>query len=373
MKIGFVLDDSLDRSDGVQQYVLALGRWFSDHGHEVHYLVGETKRTDLKNVHVLSKNISVNFNQNSLTVPRLASRSNIKTLLKQEKFDVLHVQMPFSPLLAGRVIVEAPSSTAIVGTFHILFASRIAEYASRSLGVMQRRSLKRIDAAISVSAPAQAVAKAMYGLKSSVIPNPVNVSEFAKGTSMKRFTPRTNVVFMGRLVKRKGAEQLIRAFAAMQSRENVQLLVAGKGPLGAKLETLASTLGISDQVTFLGFIEESDKKNLLATADIAVFPSTGGESFGIVLIEAMAAGAGVVLAGNNPGYVSVMTNREAVINPLDTRGFAAKLDELVMSPNKRKRIHGWQQKHVQQYDIEVVSNAVLSVYELALLSRRKVR
>src|SRR3990167_6303303 len=91
LKIGLVVDDTLDKPDGVQQYVLLVGAWLSAQGHEVHYLVGQSSRTDLPNVHSLAKNVPVTFNKNKLTVPLPANKRRIQQLLEQEKFYILHV------------------------------------------------------------------------------------------------------------------------------------------------------------------------------------------------------------------------------------------------------------------------------------------
>ena len=106
MKIGFVLDDTLDTADGVQQYVLLVGGWLKRQGHDVHYLVGHSTRKDVDNIHSLARNVRVSFNKNRLSVPLPASTRAIKNLLKAEKFDVLHIQMPFSPFLAGKIILH---------------------------------------------------------------------------------------------------------------------------------------------------------------------------------------------------------------------------------------------------------------------------
>ena len=103
MKICFVLDDGLDRPDGVQQYILTLGSWFARKGHEVHYMVGETERKDIPNIHIMTRNIRVRFNKNRLAMPLFASKKDIAELLVKEQFDVLHVQMPYSPQFAARV------------------------------------------------------------------------------------------------------------------------------------------------------------------------------------------------------------------------------------------------------------------------------
>src|SRR3989344_1271873 len=99
MKIGFVLDDGFDRLDGVQQYMLTYGQWLTKEGHEVHYLVGETTHSIIPNLHSLSRNLKVRFNKNRSSIPLKIYKNAIKKLLSEEKFDVLHIQMPYSPML----------------------------------------------------------------------------------------------------------------------------------------------------------------------------------------------------------------------------------------------------------------------------------
>src|SRR5487761_1271885 len=97
LKIGLVVDDTIDKPDGVQQYVLALGKWFTEQGHEVHYIVGESHRADLPNVHSIARNVAVTFNGNRLTIPLPVPRRKIRNLLDQLNLDVIHVQSPHSP------------------------------------------------------------------------------------------------------------------------------------------------------------------------------------------------------------------------------------------------------------------------------------
>ena len=156
MRIGFVLDDTLDSSDGVQQYVLTLGKWLSKNGHEVHYLVGRTERQDIDNLHSLAKNIRVSFNKNRLSIPLNASKREIAVVLEKYHFDVLHVQVPYSPLFASKVIGLASSKTAVIGTFHILPFSKKEKLATKMLGYLVGKSKARFDQFIAVSKPAQA-------------------------------------------------------------------------------------------------------------------------------------------------------------------------------------------------------------------------
>src|SRR5690606_14224871 len=135
--------------------------------------------------------------------------------------------------------------------------------------------------------------------------------------------------------------------------------IGGRGPLLAEAEAAVVRGGLEDVVTFEGFVSEEDKPQFVADADIAVFPATGGESFGIVLIEAMASGAGVVLAGANPGYLSVIGDDPDVsVDATDAEAFAAALTRLATDADLRARIHVAQQERVKNFDLGVVGARV---------------
>lgn len=366
LKIGLVLDDSLDRNDGVQQYVRALGDWLEAQGHTVHFLAGQSK-SDGKTIHSLSRNINARFNGNRLSMPLPASKNSIKKLLAQEKYDVMHVQMPYSPFMAGKIIGNALPQTAIVGTFHVLPYGPMHRYGSKTLGLVQKRTLNRFDAICSVSKPAAEFGKSHFSIESTIIPNAVDLKRFE--TPLRPHVGR--IVFLGRLVPRKGCMELLRALQSVRYRE---VLIAGDGPERGKLQQYVESNNL-DRVAFLGHVSEAEKPSLLASADIAVFPSLGGESFGIVLIEAMAAGAGVVLGGNNPGYQSVLSPWPKVLfDPRDTKAFSALLQKFLENKSLRTEIHGQQQTAVKQYDVNIVGNKIINLYHQALLhSQQNVR
>ncbi|HTE22067.1 MAG TPA: glycosyltransferase family 4 protein [Candidatus Limnocylindria bacterium] len=371
MKIGFVLDDSLDKTDGVQQYVITIGQWLRSHGHDVHYLVGHTERTDLPDVHSLSRNVQVHFNQNRMSTPLPISAKKIRRLLAAEQFDVLHVQMPYSPFMAAKVIKNAPPGTAIVGTFHILPFSRIEAAATRVLAVALRRSRKKFDMVVSVSEPAARFARKRFKVKGGVVPNAVPVAHFQAGKKLRKYNDgKLNIVYLGRLVERKGCMHLLEAIEHLHQKHmlhTVRVIVGGKGPLLPKLEKYVQDHRLGKHVQFIGFVPEEDKPDLLASADIAVMPSLGGESFGIVLVEAMAAGAGVVVAGSNKGYRAVMgTHKDQVVDPTDTQAFAKMLKHFLFNANARKRAKKWQQTHAMEYDVQAVGRQLLGIYTEAV-------
>jgi len=374
LNIGLVFDDSLDKPDGVQQFVLMIGEYMTAAGHNVHYLVGETARTDLPHLHSLSQNVNVRFNQNRMAIPLPADKAPIRRLLAGEHFDVLHVQVPYSPAMAGRVIAAAEPQTAVVGTFHIAPHSGMVSAANRLLGLYVRKTLKRFDAMTATSVPAQAFAKQTFRIDSQVVPLPIRLDQFYDAEPLPRYEQHTNVVFLGRLVERKGCHHLLKAIAQLVADgrwpAHARVYICGKGPLEHMLKQFAHTCGLDDIVDFVGFIEEADKARYLASADIAVYPSTGGESFGIVLLEAMAASRGAVLGGNNPGYASVLApHQDSLFEPRDTAAFAEKLLTLINNQKLRNDYRAWQRQYVRQFDLPHVGKQFLSVYEQALHKR----
>jgi len=375
LKIGIVCDDTLDKTDGVAQHVLTTGLWLSDQGHEVHYLVGETKRTDLPNLHSLSKNVNVRFNGNRLTMPLPANKRHIRELLAREQFDVIYVQMPYSPALAARIVRAAGPQTAVVGAFHILPNNKMADWGTSLLGWLLRRNLQRFDAFLSVSTAAQAFSKRTFKIDSKFIPNASPLKPFLTAKPFPQYKDKLVVLCHGRLVERKGCRHFLEAVARLREDgrwpKDAVVLVSGKGPLLGKLQQLVAEHGLEDVVTFLGFISEEDKPRYMASADVVVYPSTGGESFGIVLIEAMAASRGAVLAGDNPGYASVMQPRpDSLFSPFDHAAFAAKLHKYLSGQKVRQQARTWQQEYVQRYDVSVVGEELLKLFRQALRKRR---
>lgn len=370
MKIGLVLDDTLDKADGVQQYVLTVGKWLSAQGHEVHYLVAKTTRKDIPNLHSLGRFVSLRYNKNNVRTPLPASRRKIKKLLEEQQFDVLHVQLPYSPFLAKHIIRYAGPKTAVVGTFHILPASKLHGYSNKALRTLLGRSIKRFDKIVAVSEPAVHFARKAYGMSAQYLPNPIDVGAFRAGKRLSAFDRRKlNIVFLGRIVKRKGVMELIDAYNHLSDdlAKKTRLIVCGKGPFKQRAYQHAR---VDRDVTFTGFVSEKEKPNYLASADIAVFPSTGGESFGIVLVEAMAAGARVVIGGNNAGYASILGAQPYLLfNPRDRQAFVEHLELFITDDKLRERMYKWQQDVVGQYDIAVVGPKVVKMYKEALEQR----
>lgn len=373
MKIGLLVDDTLDKPDGVQQYVLAMGGWMSEQGHEVHYLAGETKRTDLANIHSMARNIAVTFNGNKLTIPLPVSRRKIRELFDEHNFDVLHVMSPHSPLFAQRVICLAPKSTTVISTFHILPHSKLASIGTRLLGAWLRPSLRRIKLTLAVSQAAKEFADRCFGTDSQVLPNVIHVDSFKSAEQFPQYADKPTILFLGRLVARKGCVYLLQAVDHIVKHKLYEapfrVLICGKGELSAAAQQYVADHDLTSYVEFTGFVSEADKPRYIASSDIAVYPSTGGESFGIVLLEAMAATRGVVLGGNNPGYATVLSPRpEQLFDPRDTAAFAALMADYLRDETARFDAAEWQREYVQQFDVNVVGTKLLKAYESAKTS-----
>ena len=379
LKIGLVIDDSLDRPDGVQQYVLTLGEWLRARGHDVHYITSRTTRTDIPSLYVLTGNVPVHFNGNRMRMPLLASKAEIWQLLRREQFDVLHVQTPYSPLMAGRIIAAASPGTAIVGTFHVMPRTWIASLGSRMLALWCHRTLRRFTAMISVSDAAQDFAARAFGLESTVLPNAVDLAAFRDARPFpRRGLDPLHILFLGRLVPRKGCMTLLQAarlLAENSATPPFAVTICGAGPLELELRRYVDAHDLGSIVRFMGFVSEEEKPRYYASADLTVFPSYGGESFGIVLPEAMASGRAAVLGGDNPGYRYVLGDcpGEVLFDPHDPKALADRLASFMADPAKRRHIAAWQQHHVARFDIGLVGREVERLYLSALRRQRSMR
>jgi len=279
--------------------------------------------------------------------------------------------VPYSPFMAGRLIKAAPASTAVIGTFHILPYSALVTLANHLLAIMNRRSGKRFDHMLAVSAPARLFANDVYGYNAEVLHNPIRLEKFE---GVQSDSPTTNIIFLGRLVARKGALQLLHAVAYLREHQlytdDFRVYIGGKGELLSELTAFIQTHDLAGTVTLQGFVEEAEKPMFLAGADIAVYPSLAGESFGIVLLEAMASARGVVLAGNNPGYASVMQPYpDQLFDPRDTKALAELIAWQLDHPAARARASELQQGYVRHFDINEVGSRLLAMYTRALQTR----
>lgn len=382
-RIAFVFDDTLDVLDGVQQHIVTLGKELARRGHDVHYLVGQTEHSPVPNTRVMSRNVMVSANGNRMRIPLPASRRLIARTLAEGDFDILHVQAPYSPFMAGRVLEAASPDTGVVATYHIAVSDPLSAVGGMTLGAINAHTHRRIDEVIAVSDVAARYAAITAHTRARVIANPVDVrmmrdrAAAADNGTLDSDTLAPHIVFLGRFVKRKGADILLDAIEYGEQHRlfpaGTYVTMAGKGPLLDACRHRAA--GFDTPITFTGFIEESAKPALLRSADVAVFPATGGESFGIVLLEAIASGATVTLAGDNPGYHSTLLGDTDALFPVHGRDAARILAERIARAINdtawAKQVHAREALLLDRYDVRTIADQVEQVYMQAIAKRRK--
>ena len=376
LSIALVYDDSLDRHGGIPQYLATLGEGLTRPGHGVSLLVGSSSIDSLGSARVysLARNVPVRFNGSEGTMPLLSRGREISAVLAAGSFDVVHVQVPYSPFLAARVIRRVASSTALVGTFHVNSERFPSRFGARLLSLSQARTLRRFDRMMCVSQAARSFAQRWFGLDGTVVvPNMVDrrsIHAVAARTSSHR-PGFPHIAFVGNLVPRKGIETLVAAMPTIvASYPDARLTVAGDGYLRHRLERTVQRAGLHRWVRLVGSVSEGEKAVLLGSADVACFPSRYGESFGIVLLEAMAAGA-VVVATRNEGYAEVLRDTPTTLSaPGDERALAQTILRLLGDSDLRADAYARQQAIVERHDVGVVTLEVLAEYHRALVRRR---
>lgn len=376
LTIGFVFDDTLDALDGVQQHIITIGTELVRRGHDVHYLVGETHHPPVPQTVSLARNVMVSFNGNRMRIPLPVRKREIRAALAHNNYDILHIQAPYSPLFGGRVLECAPQSTGVVATYHIAPIDRRARYGGRALGLVNAHSHRRVDEVIAVSQVAAQYAQFTAHTHGTIIANPVNVEKFATAAHRAtRDAAHPHIVFLGRLVPRKGAQLLLDALDygerhGMFPMPGLHVTIAGDGPLMDDCVQRAARL--RTPVQFVGTVDEG-KADLLASADVAVFPAIGGETFGIVLPEAIASGAGVTLAGDNPGYRWTMRGDEDAlfsVGPDHARVLAERIERALTDAPWARRLHAREEALLDRYNVQAVTDEVEQVYARAIADRR---
>ena len=376
LTIGFVFDDTLDALDGVQQHIITIGTELARRGHDVHYLVGETHHSPVPQTVSLARNVMVSFNGNRMRIPLPVRKREIRAALAHNNYDILHIQAPYSPLFGGRVLECAPQSTGVVATYHIAPIDRRARYGGRALGLVNAHSHRRVDEVIAVSQVAAQYAQFTSHTHGTIIANPVNVEKFATAAHRAtRDAAHPHIVFLGRLVPRKGAQLLLDALDygerhGMFPMPGLHVTIAGEGPLMDDCVQRAARL--RTPVQFVGTVDEG-KADLLASADVAVFPAIGGETFGIVLPEAIASGAGVTLAGDNPGYRWTMRGDEDAlfsVGPDHARVLAERIERALTDAPWARRLHAREEALLDRYNVQAVTDEVEQVYARAIADRR---
>lgn len=359
MRIGLVCPYSMDAPGGVQQHVGDLAEELIGRGHEVSMLAPAGASTPVAPYVVAaghSTPIPYNGSVARLNVSPMAA-NRVNRWLRQGDFDLLHLHEPMAPALS--LLTLWTTDRPIVATFH---TSMDRSLGLRAAGAMFSASLDKIGARVAVSEEARRTLAHYAGGSAEVIPNGVHVGRFARAEADLRWVgtaERPTVAFLGRLDEpRKGLAILAEAIPHVLERHpGVRFLIAGRGHAAAERRQLAP---YGDSVQFLGAISDHDKRSLLKSVDIYVAPHLGGESFGIVLTEAMAAGA-LVVASDLPAFSAVLDGGRAghLVPVGEPRAFA---DRLLAAFAGSTRMREYASEHVRRYDWPTVTDQLLEVY-----------
>lgn len=370
MKIGLVCPYNMFQfAGGVQDIVLQLHKELTKRGHSVKIITPRPRFHDgkaPKDMILVGRSVKANTPfQTMVDFGFEAAGDEIDAILEQEKFDILHFHEPWVPLLSRQILGK--SSAVNIATFHAKLPETATSKAIANAVTPYTRSvLKQLQVLTAVSDAAAEFVRTLTKEPIEIIPNGVNLEHFKQKKQHEPSETKT-ILYLGRLEKRKGVDYLLDAYEQLRvDHGNVRLQIAGSG---VKLKTLQKTVeqySIPD-VEFLGFVSEAEKLELMRNADLYCSPALYGESFGIVLLEAMATGTPVV-AGNNPGYASVMLGRGrlSLVDPKSTNDFAQRLELMLFDDEIRHLWKSWAHSEVKKYSFENIASQYEAVYKEAL-------
>lgn len=362
MKIGIVCPYSWDIPGGVSVHVHDLAKALIDMGHQVSVLA-PAEFDELLPEFVVStgKPRAVKYNGSvaRLSFGPIAARK-VSRWIEDGEFDVLHVHEPLAPSLS--VLACWAAKGPIVATWH---SSMDKSRMMLTLAKLAQTAMEKVSARIAVSEAARSTLIKHVGGDAVVIPNGVDVSMFNNARPMFGWPgPNQSIVFLGRGDEpRKGLAVLVEAYPEIRRHlPNVRLLIAGPGEPADELKKLSPSDRAS--VTVLGMVAPEDKASVLASGTIYVAPNTGGESFGIVLLEAMAAGVPVV-ASDLDAFKRVLDFGRAglTFENENSDDLAKVVCDLLANPGVREKLSAQGVIRAAEFDWAVVAQRIVNVYE----------
>jgi phosphatidyl-myo-inositol alpha-mannosyltransferase len=368
MKILLVSPFDFGHAGGVNEHIRQLDRQFTAIGHQTRILAATSPDVgEIDDGHVYRLGVSVPVPANG-SISRITLSpfigGKIKQFLSSERFDVIHLHEPLAPML--NLLVLMHSQTTNVGTFH---AARSSDLKYMYIKAILDMFFDKLDARIAVSETARELVDLYFPAHFDIVPNGIALERYDPNTKpLPQFRDgRKNILFVGRFDEsRKGFRFLARAMPMVRSQyPDARLIVVGHGD-PAPYQRYLQQQGIDD-VVFAGVVSDEMLPRYYASADVFCAPSTGGESFGLVLLEAMAIGAPVV-ASAIPGYSGVIRNgRDGVlVEPKDEHALAMALVRVLADVELRERLRTSGLEHVQQYSWQRVAEQVLEVYARAI-------
>lgn len=372
MKIALVSPYDFPYPGGVTAHISHLEEHFTRWGHRVKILApssGDASELARRGVIVVGKPVSIPANGSIARITlslRLAGQ--VKAILKQEQFDVVHFHEPLLPALPLQVLRF--SDAVNIGTFHTYRGHHLAyHYGKRIL----KRWFRKLDGKIAVSLPAEEFVRQYFPGYYNIIPNGIDYDHFSgEARPVPEFSDgKLNILFVGRMEKRKGVRYLLEAFDILKGHiPDCRLIIVGPVAKGAeRYQEWVRRRGLSD-VVFAGQVSHDELPRYYSSAHIFCSPATGSESFGIVLLEAMAAGKPIV-ATDIEGYRRLVEPGidGLLVPPKNERALADALLRLAGDPCLRAAMGLAGRSKAREYTWSAVAGRVLSYYQ-RLLSER---
>ncbi len=370
LRIGLVCPYDIFSEGGVQFVVKHLYSYLVKRGHYVKiitpYPIGNTDMSKMSSKDVIFIGKSRDFRSPLHTTVQISSSADdkeIRQVLKNEKFDLINYHEPWVPFLSKQILTHSTSIN--IGTFHAKIPdTRLIKGLVKSLNPYLKSVAKNLDGFTAVSHAAAEHINTLTDREIKIISNFIELSEYQMNTKKDKSENKT-ILYIGRLETRKGVRYLLDAFSLINEKyDNLELIIGGDGPKKKVLIDQAEDLNLKN-VKFLGKVTSAQKGDLLNKADLFCSPAIYGESFGIVLLEAMAANIPIV-CGDNPGYKELMKDIGvfSVVDVKNKQDFANRLELLLFNTSLIKIFQDWEKEYVKLFN----ENNVLASYESYFLS-----
>ena len=370
LKIGIVCPYSWDTPGGVQNHIRDLAEFLIASGHDVSVLAPAIDETKLPAYVVnAGKPISIPYNG---AVARVlfgpVAFARVRQWISQGEFDLLHLHEPAIPSIS--LLACWAADGPMVGTFHAAAKRQKIIFA---IGPILEPAIEKLSARIAVSEAARLTLTDHLDTDAVIIPNGIYANRYTEGKRIEKWSGNT-IGFIGRFEEpRKGLSVLVEALPVISRfAPDVKVLVAGPGDPAEVIESIDQQL--RQRFEFLGKITEDEKADFMSSVAVYVAPNTGGESFGIILAEALAGGACVV-ASDIPAFDDLLGHGEfgALFESESSTELAKVVIDLLRDGAKRKELSARGKERAKLFDWTVVAEQIYSIYEMSIVGSQKVR